>query len=303
MTTVAYPDQAYGALTAYLRVGSFTLEQAFQHLESLIAGDAWRRCGPGFDDINAFMDSIRLDKFKVLADERQRIVNRIRELQPAVSNRQIGRTLGVAHTTVDRDLGTNVPDTDESANENNGAPEDAGTNVPSGPHHLTQRTGDNEWFTPPQYLDLVRWVMGAIDLDPASHPLAQRTVNAGRFFTKNDDGLKQEWRGRVWLNPPYERGLIDGFVAKLVGELSAGRVEQAILLTNNSGDTDWFLQAGKAAAAVCITHGRIRFLNPARDDEAPLQGQAFFYFGADPLRFAEAFGKVGLVWPRHIAAP
>jgi phage N-6-adenine-methyltransferase len=29
----------------------------------------------------------------------------------------------------------------------------------------------------------------------------------GRYYTKEDDGLKQEWRGVCWCNPPYGRGL------------------------------------------------------------------------------------------------
>ena len=28
-----------------------------------------------------------------------------------------------------------------------------------------------------------------------------------RHFTKADDGLKQEWRGTCWMNPPYSREL------------------------------------------------------------------------------------------------
>lgn len=69
-------------------------------------------------------------------------------------------------------------------------------------NHRAEGTGNNDWFTPPQYLDAAREVMGGIDLDPATHLTAQKVVQASTFYTKEDDGLSKEWHGRVWLNPP-----------------------------------------------------------------------------------------------------
>jgi len=66
-------------------------------------------------------------------------------------------------------------------------------------------TGQTEWYTPAQYVELARSVLGEIDLDPASSPEAQKVVRAKKFFDKNIDGLKQNWDGRVFLNPPYEQ--------------------------------------------------------------------------------------------------
>src|SRR5262249_8719958 len=56
-----------------------------------------------------FIDSIQLDSFRIVAEQRKRIANRIKELQPEASNRAVAKMLGVSHTTVDRDTGTNVP--------------------------------------------------------------------------------------------------------------------------------------------------------------------------------------------------
>jgi phage N-6-adenine-methyltransferase len=163
------------------------------------------------------------------------------------------------------------------------------------PYHKAFFTGENEWFTPDEYLDAARRVLGGIDLDPASHPLAQERIKACRFFTAAENGLAHPWPGRVWLNPPYARGLIDAFVLKLVDEVWAGRVTAAILLTHNYTDTGWFHAAANAAQAFCLLSGRVHFIAPSGDECSPTQGQVFFYFGADVVRFAEVFGRLGAI--------
>jgi phage N-6-adenine-methyltransferase len=298
MNNGAEANQAYGALQEGLYLARFTLERAFRHhLEPLIGGDAWRECGSGFTDINAFMDSLRLDKFRAIAGERQAIVRRIKELQPDVSNRQIARTLGVDHQTVNNDLtGENSPRPKQNNEANQ---EGTGENSPAagGPNSQfrTDFNGNNEWYTPAPYIELARRVMGGIDLDPASCEHAQKTVQATRFYTEADDGLSKPWNGRVWLNPPYAQPAIEQFIGKLVHEVEE-RLAAAILLTNNSTDTGWFHQAAGASSAICFTKGRIRFetaegLTP----QSPAMGQAFFYFGAEYQKFAREFSSVGLV--------
>ena len=167
------------------------------------------------------------------------------------------------------------------------------TSAPSYPK--AEYTGENEWFTPANWVEMARRALGEIDLDPASHALAQKTIRAKTFFTAADNGLERPWFGKVWLNPPYSRALLAPFVAKTVEEWSSGRIDQAILLTHNYTDTEWFHAAASTAAAICFPRGRVRFLSPAGDVCAPTQGQAFFYFGADDESFCRVFGESGLV--------
>ena len=161
----------------------------------------------------------------------------------------------------------------------------------------TAGTGENEWFTPPEFLELARTVLGVIDLDPASSDKAQEVVQAEQYFAKADDGLAKQWHGRVWLNPPYAQPFIAQFVAKLVAEIEAGRTTAAILLTHNYTDTAWFHAAAARAAAICFTRGRVKFYEPDGAIAAPTQGQAFFYFGQNVSAFAAAFDGVGFVIP------
>jgi ParB family chromosome partitioning protein len=164
-----------------------------------------------------------------------------------------------------------------------------------GHNHRATGTGENEWYTPPQFIELARQALGGIDLDPASSDRAQEMVLAERYFTKDDDGLRQEWNGRVWLNPPYSKDLLPHFVEKLVEEVSSGRTTAAIMLTHNYTDTEWFHRAESLAEAICFTRGRIAFIPAVGDKAAPTQGQAFFYYGSNVEHFRSVFASVGFV--------
>ena len=63
---------------------------------------------------------------------------------------------------------------------------------------------NHERYTPSALIDAVRQVFGEIDLDPASSNEANKVVQAKSFFTKRTNGLKKRWRGRVFLNPPFD---------------------------------------------------------------------------------------------------
>lgn len=56
----------------------------------------------------------------------------------------------------------------------------------------------DEWLTPPTIIE----ALGHFDLDPCS-PIVRPWDTADRHFTIEDDGLNQEWSGRVFCNPPY----------------------------------------------------------------------------------------------------
>ena len=71
--------------------------------------------------------------------------------------------------------------------------------------NLTQNdvpTTSDDYYTPP-------WVFESLgltfDTDPASPVGGIPWIPVRRYYTLIDDGLSQEWLGRVWLNPPFSK--------------------------------------------------------------------------------------------------
>lgn len=156
---------------------------------------------------------------------------------------------------------------------------------------ITVCTGNNEWYTPAEYIEAARRVMGGIDLDPASCAIANEVVRADKFFSLEEDGLKKDWSGRIWLNPPYSRELIGKFVDKLL----ASDFEAAIVLTDAATETSWFSKLAQKAAVICFATRRIKFLRPdgSPGNGNPTRGSAFFYFGIEAEKFHELFQGFG----------
>lgn len=160
--------------------------------------------------------------------------------------------------------------------------------------HVSNNSGDNEWYTPEEYIISARVVMGEIDIDPASSKDADIVVKAKKYFTIENDGLKKEWRGRVWMNPPYAQPFIKQFSEKLLNEIEKGNCQEAIVLVNNATDTEWFQSLAVKCRSICFTRGRVRFWAPGKKS-APLQGQAILYFGHSKNLFRKEFIKYGFV--------
>jgi ParB family chromosome partitioning protein len=160
--------------------------------------------------------------------------------------------------------------------------------------HVSKNTGVPEWYTPKEYIEAAREVLGEIELDPATSKIAQKVVGAETFYAVDDDGLKQDWRGKVWMNPPYTSDLVTAFTEKLCGHFPAD-VPEAIVLVNNATETKWFQKLANVASAICFPSGRVKFLDEDGKPGAPLQGQAVIYLGKDAKAFCESFTKFGFV--------
>lgn len=171
------------------------------------------------------------------------------------------------------------------------------------PHQLLKSSKSNEWYTPAYIADAAREVMGGIDLDPASNPLANETIKATNFYTIEDDGLTAPWQGRLFLNPPYGKnaGNSKGNQAlwsdRLITEYLLFKVEQAILLVNASTDCKWFQRLWNYP--ICFTDHRVKFYTPNGTGESPTMGSALVYFGPNGDRFDDVFSQFGAVVARR----
>lgn len=110
--------------------------------------------------------------------------------------------------------------------------------------HFSSKT--DEWATP---LDVVQ-EYGEFDLDPCATP---ENTKAPRYFTREQDGLAQEWTGRVWMNPPYGRE-----IGKWVAKAATCGTEVVCLLPART-DTAWFHDYCAKSGEVWFRRGRIKF--------------------------------------------
>ena len=154
----------------------------------------------------------------------------------------------------------------------------------------------DSWYTPPEYIESARFVLGTIDLDPFSSELANEVVGATKYHTEQDSSLEVDWRARtVWMNPPYGP-LCGSAVDKFIEQFTLKNFQEGIILVNNSTDTKWFKRLAEHASAWCFTDHRIGFNAPdGKSLGGNTRGQVFIYFGPNIPKFKQLFDKHGLV--------
>lgn len=140
------------------------------------------------------------------------------------------------------------------------------------------------WLTPPNIVE----ALGRFDLDPCGapgHNLAEKT-----FLLENgDDGLTDEWFGRVWLNPPYGNKTTD-FIKKL-----ANHGNGIALIFARTETKMWFTEVWPKADAVFFIKGRIYFLDPDGNRASSNSGapSAFVAYGKENVKALQNSGIEG----------
>lgn len=158
---------------------------------------------------------------------------------------------------------------------------------------------EDDYHTNYRVIECAREVMGHIDLDPASCRRANKTVKADKIFTAYTNGLLHEWRGRIWLNPPFGQWKV--WVPHILAQMQSGGVEQiCIYAPTASISQSSIVKMSQIDHSLCILAGRAiaKCGGPKGDGKTSTDGAAIYYYGNSHEKFDEVFGKIGTVYRR-----
>ena len=110
----------------------------------------------------------------------------------------------------------------------------------------------DDWETPTDLFEQLNMIY-RFTLDPCSNGNNAKVAN---HFTVQDDGLSQDWSGRVFVNPPYGRAIGD-WIAKC--HESAKDCECVVALIPSRTDTKWFHEHVLHKASILFVKGRLKF--------------------------------------------
>jgi site-specific DNA-methyltransferase (adenine-specific) len=114
-------------------------------------------------------------------------------------------------------------------------------------------SNSDEWATPQEFFDKLDEEFH-FTLDPCA---TAENAKCKKFFTKDQDGLSQDWAGEtVWCNPPYGK-TIGQWCKKCYEHSLHGDV--AVMLIHARTDTQWFHEWVYGKAELRFVKGRIRF--------------------------------------------
>jgi phage N-6-adenine-methyltransferase len=154
------------------------------------------------------------------------------------------------------------------------------------PVHFSSRSC--EWATPPELFAALATEFGPFDLDVCATP---ENAKCGRYFTRADDGLRQRWSGRVWMNPPYGRA-IGQWMERALEAARSGEAEAVVCLVPARTDTRWWHDYA-AQGQVRFLPGRVRF--SGGKNSAPFPSAVVMFRNAPGACLALRNPKAGVI--------
>lgn len=109
-----------------------------------------------------------------------------------------------------------------------------------------------EWETPQVFFDKLDEEFG-FTVDVCAN---KENAKCERFFSQEDNGLEQEWKGICWCNPPYGRDICKWVKKALISSLHGATV---VMLLPARTDTSWFHDYILHHADIRWIRGRLKF--------------------------------------------
>jgi phage N-6-adenine-methyltransferase len=135
----------------------------------------------------------------------------------------------------------------------------------------------DHWATPVDVVQDLEREFGRFDLDACA---TKRSAKAPQFFTPRENGLRQRWHGRVFLNPPYSQP--EPWLKKAIEEIGARRCSLVVALLPSDVSTGWFHDLVKDRAEIRFWRGRIRFIGwKGTPIDRPRQGNILAIYRAE----------------------
>lgn len=132
---------------------------------------------------------------------------------------------------------------------------------------------DQTWETPQDLFDNLNNVFN-FNLDVCA---TEETTKCEEYFTPEIDGLKQDWKGCCWMNPPYGREQIK-WIKKAYDESRINYTTVVCLIPARPDTKVWHEIIFKYATAICFIKGRLKF--GGCKDSAPFPS-AIIVFGKE----------------------
>ena len=122
--------------------------------------------------------------------------------------------------------------------------------------HLQSIKVRDEWATPIKW---IRYMMYNFDVTPSIDVCCtEKNAQFAKYFTKEQDGLKQQWDKPFFMNPPYSQ--ISNWLRYAYSQHRTHNVTGVALIYSKT-DTRYWHDYVEGKAEVHFIKGRIKFLD------------------------------------------
>jgi phage N-6-adenine-methyltransferase len=137
---------------------------------------------------------------------------------------------------------------------------------------------NDEFYTPAWIFEKMNLVF---DIDVAAPVNGVEWIPSKKYFTKDDDGLNQTWKGNVWMNPPFSQSKV--WVHKFMDH----RQGIALLPTSKA---KWFKEIWDEVDGIAMLPYDLKFIYKHQVMNGIFMPTGLFAFGKDNVKALKNIG-------------